>query len=594
MQLSFLSDYSEAEVDELFTIAPEYSGEATLCEEVPNVKDEVSLQIPEHELKDSLSAVAATEKKTCTTSWATQAIRAADFAYEQKGYKEKFSVRYLYQCMTAEYGGESDDGCNGFTNNEIYAFIEYHGLMMEKDAQDLDDLCSSDNEKNNIKFAVQRLTCSNKYTLMDALSQNHAMVVLLALDDNRARHIRDISAEEDAPYTGASDQPSTWAITTGYKLDGEEGTWSLQSDFALDETVKFKLPIRNNDTNANYAGIAAFAYYLEPLAPTAEPTEVPTDAPQPPTEVPAEPTTVAPQPPTEVPPEPTTEAPIEPTTEAPAEPTTEAPAEPTTEAPIEPTTEPPAEPTTEPPAEPTTEPPVEPTTEPPAEPTTLPPTTLPPRQVADCPNRGMRPCKEVVTAIDDPETVTDLELCRCTGAIDFSMFPNLRTLRISFMRDFGDFYLENMKELTNVIIGEMGETTVGGKCDANSTVVISHNPKLTDMIIEVDAFQKICIMEIEDNEELVNLGIGAKYDDANDSYSYTAFTGAFSSTTDAVIANMPKLENIQLGGSVMYTFENLRIENLPILKTFHLFASAMQGNDAGASMVMRSKRIVEV
>ena len=268
MQLSFLSDYSEAEVDELFTIAPEYSGEATLCEEVPNVKDEVSLQIPEHELKDSLSAVAATEKKTCTTSWATQAIRAADFAYEQKGYKEKFSVRYLYQCMTAEYGGESDDGCNGFTNNEIYAFIEYHGLMMEKDAQDLDDLCSPDNEKNNIKFAVQRLTCSNKYTLMDALSQNHAMVVLLALDDNRARHIRDISAEEDAPYTGASDQPSTWAITTGYKLDGEEGTWSLQSDFALDETVKFKLPIRSNDTNANYAGIAAFAYYLEPLAPT--------------------------------------------------------------------------------------------------------------------------------------------------------------------------------------------------------------------------------------------------------------------------------------------------------------------------------------
>ena len=58
MQLSFLSDYSEAEVEELFTIAPEYSGEATLCEEVPNVKDEVSLQIPEHELKDSLSAVA--------------------------------------------------------------------------------------------------------------------------------------------------------------------------------------------------------------------------------------------------------------------------------------------------------------------------------------------------------------------------------------------------------------------------------------------------------------------------------------------------------------------------------------------------------
>lgn len=53
MQLSFLSDYSEAEVEELFSIAPEYSGEATLCEEVLNVKDEVSLQIPEHELKDS-------------------------------------------------------------------------------------------------------------------------------------------------------------------------------------------------------------------------------------------------------------------------------------------------------------------------------------------------------------------------------------------------------------------------------------------------------------------------------------------------------------------------------------------------------------
>ena len=590
MQLSFLSDYSEDDVEELFSIAPEYSGEATLCEDDPSVKDEVSLQIPERDLSDSLSAVAATEKKTCTTSWATQAIRAAEFAYEQKGYKDvKFSVRYLYQCMTAEYGGENDDGCNGFTNNEIYAFIEDHGLMTEEYAQDLDDLCSPDHEKNNIKFAVQRLTCSNKYTLMDALSQDHAMVVLLALDGNRARHIRDISADEDAPYTGASDQPSTWAIATGYKLDGEEGTWSLQSDFALDETVKFKLPIRLNDTNANYAGIAAFAYYLEPLAPTAEPTEPVTEAPtEPVTEAPIEPTTEAPtQPPTEVPAEPTTEAPIEPTTEAP----TEAPVEPTTEAPIEPTTEAPTiEPTTEPP---TTEAPttLPPTTE---APTTLPPTTLPPRQVVNCTSRGQKSCQEVVAAIEFPETVTDLELCRCTGAIDYSMFPNLRTLRISNMYNFGNFILENMKELTSVIIGEMGDTTVGGKCDANSTVVISHNPKLTSLIMEVDAFQKICTMEIEDNAELVNLGIGAKYNDATDSYSYNTFTGAFSSVTDAVIADMPNLENIQLGGSVMYTFENLRIENLPVLKTFHLFASAMQGNDAGASMVMKSKRIVEM
>ena len=589
LQLSFLSDFFEEEVEELFSIAPEYSGEATLCETVyDELESEVSLEIPTRDLKDALTDVAGPEKKNCTTSWATQAIRVAEYAYQKKGYEgATFSVRYLYQCMTAEYGGEGDDGCNGFINNDIYSFIEDHGLMTEEKANELieegKNLCDPENEADNIKFHADKLTCSNKYTLMKELSDEKPMVVLLALDGNRARHIRDISAEDDAPYTGAYDQPTTWAIVTGYKQgeDGQEGTWSIQADFRVDETVKFKLPMRNNDTNANYAGIAAFAYYMEPLVPTKEPTtEEPTEAP---TEVPTEapepevPTTEAPEP--EVP---TTEAPEPevPTTEAPEPevPTTEAPEPevPTTEAPE------PEVPTTE---APTTLPPEEPTTIPP---TTLPPTerpTLPPRPIDKCSLGYEMPCKEAMSTIEDPETVTDLTLCECTGEMDFSMFPNLRTLNVKDILDFENFSIENMQELTSVVIGEMGDPDISGACMANSTVVISHNPKLTDLIIKTDAFQRMCTLEIEDNGELVNLGLGARSSGKN--YSYKSNTGAFFTTTDVVIADLPKLETIQVSGSVMYSFQNMRIENLPALKTFHMFASAMQGDNAGASMIMK-------
>lgn len=580
LQLSYLSDYSDEDIEGLFDISPEYTGEASYCDandENDEVESEVSISLPD-ETTDLDAVPEIANNKKCTTSWATQAIKVAEYDLRQKGYtgdEAKLSAKYLFQCMSKEYGGEEDDGCNGYTNNEIYSFIEDHGLMTEKQAENMDvNLCDptyNPDELGMYKFEVVKLLpCANKYTLMRELSQGRPMSVLLALDGNRARHLHDISAEEDAAYTGATDDPTTWGIVTGYKKpaeDQEEGVWNVQTDFSLKETVKFKLPMRNNDTNANYAGIAAYAFYLNALVATQIP---------PTTEVP----------PTEAPIEPTTEAPIEPTTEAPEVPTTEAP---TTEAPIEPTTEAPEVTTVPPTPEPTT---IIPTTETPTTPTpTTEIPTLPPNPLDICPQSGPAvACKEGLMERTDRDTITDLTLCRCNDltSIDFSMFPHLRTINIERIYNFESFSIENMQDLTSVKIGLMGASGQGGVCTLNSTVTISNNPVLTELIIAENAFQRFCRVEIMNNPVMTYLGLGAELDENTNTYKYNTAYGCFFTATDAIIADMPMLKEIHAGGAVLYSFQDLVMKNLTSLEVFQHFTSAFQGHEYGASLTMKS------
>ena len=331
-----------------------------------------------------------------STSWASAIVHAAEYAFSKAGYEERFSLKYVLKCLP-EF---SEAQPNEIRTSDIISFIAENGLMTDRVASSLseDDLCSS--TANNYKFDVIRNDVPNESGLKNFANEGNPVIVLLALDLLRLQTVNNVTGTDI--YRGATDEPSVYGILEGY----EEDKWTVGLNVVPCEYIVLNLPVTNNDTNANYAGIAGYAFSLvlesnPSVAPVTEaPTEVPTtEAPTteaPTTEVPTTQTPTTESPTTEAPTTevPTTEAPTTevPTTEVPTTevPTTEVPTTevPTTEAPTTevPSTEAPTTevPTTQTPSTeaPTTEAPTTevPTTEVPTTeaPTTEVPTTQAP------------------------------------------------------------------------------------------------------------------------------------------------------------------------------------------------------------------------
>ena len=61
-------------------------------------------------------------------------------------------------------------------------------------------------------------------------------------------------------YRGATDEPSVYGILEGY----EEDKWTVGLNVVPCEHIVLNLPVTDNETNANYAGIAGYAFSLVP------------------------------------------------------------------------------------------------------------------------------------------------------------------------------------------------------------------------------------------------------------------------------------------------------------------------------------------
>ena len=235
-----------------------------------------------------------------STSWASAIIHAAEYAFSKAGYEERFSLKYVLKCLP-EF---SESQPNEIKTSDIILFIAENGLMTERVASSLgeDELCSA--TTNNYKFEVIRNDAPNESGLKNFANEGNPVIVLIALDLLRLQTVNNVIG--DAIYRGSTDEPSVYGILEGYDAD----KWTVGLNVVPCEHIVLNLPVTNNDTNANYAGIAGYAISLVPITyPSATPsTEEPSEKP-----TTAVPTTLSP---TEVPSS-GTPTPLPPTTEEP-------------------------------------------------------------------------------------------------------------------------------------------------------------------------------------------------------------------------------------------------------------------------------------
>ena len=79
----------------------------------------------------------------------------------------------------------------------------------------------------------------------------------MALDLVRMKTVNDVTGDDI--YTGATDQPSLYGVMKGF----DEKKWTVTFNVVPCENIEMNLPVVDNDTNANYAGIAGYAMSMK-------------------------------------------------------------------------------------------------------------------------------------------------------------------------------------------------------------------------------------------------------------------------------------------------------------------------------------------
>ena len=252
VDFSVLSDFDDEDLTGLMDIGTKYSGLGSDAGAVTPTQESFSAVIT---TRNFCAGFEDYSKSNATaTSWATAVITAAESAYSKEGRKSiKFSLKHLLTCLPLSSGLEP----NKLTNYDIYRFITESGLMKEDDANllDSDNLCTDD-VFPKYHFQVTQIDVPNKGGLMNMVAEGDPVVTLLALDLLRLRVTNDVTG--DYIYTGAAYDPTLYGVIQGYDAD----KWIVTFNVVPCENIVLQLPVTENDTNANYAGIAGYAFSI--------------------------------------------------------------------------------------------------------------------------------------------------------------------------------------------------------------------------------------------------------------------------------------------------------------------------------------------
>ena len=484
MEFTILTDFSKRDLQGLHDVQQKHSGRGSYYEEIVPDVDHIEPVYSTMEREycsnhPSLSQYAVSSN--CSLSWVTMIVNAGERVLAQMGINERLSVDFVLQCYNRS------DICEGMTMNEIATRLRQIGLVREEDAKHAMDegesVCSIPLSQH-YRFDVQKPEGYNRGGLMNLVSAGNPVLVAISMDLLQLRFVKDMREEEEVLRRSVY-QPSIYGLVTGYVKTTEEvdGYWVFEGTPSPCESVNVKLPMRANETNTDFAGIAgyAFAIALKGGIPT---TVAPTTM---------APTTVAP----------TTVAPttVAPTTVAP---TTVAP---TTVAPttVAPTT---VAPTT---VTPTT---VAPTT---VAPTTVAPTTVAPTTVAPTPTLYPITANECWSVTPVPLNVEVITVGnnKCNGTndrIDLSKYFNLKNVSIGnecfFYQDV--LNLTGLHSLERVMIGENSFTKKKNFFgnNANRKLYVKNCDALKELKIGRYSFSDYSVIEIENVNSLELIEIG--------------------------------------------------------------------------------------
>ena len=260
IDFSILSDFDDEDLKGLMDIGTKYSGLGSDTDDVTPTQETFSAELSTRDLCEGFEDYS--KSNATSTSWATAIITAAESAYFKEGRKNiMFSLKHLLTCLPLSSGLEP----NKLTNYDIDRFITETGLMKEDDANflDNDNLCTED-VFPKYHFQVAQIDAPNKGGLMNLVAEGNPVVTLLALDLFRLRVTNDVTG--DYIYTGAAYEPTLYGVIQGYDAD----KWIVTFNVVPCENIVLQLPVTESDTNANYAGIAGYAFsiiYLETSTP---------------------------------------------------------------------------------------------------------------------------------------------------------------------------------------------------------------------------------------------------------------------------------------------------------------------------------------
>lgn len=253
MDLSILSDFNDDDLLMMMSLTKTYTGDGSYAEPVPVEHDgdyeNEYLFVPDMCGGNEEFSISNTRP----TSWATAVIAAAQTSLNKEGITDELSLPYLEECLVKNM--ETED--RNVTDVIIRQFLQDYGLMTKEvyDSIGKEYLC--EDTSANYRFTTEALSDINKSGLMNMINKGDPVIVLMALDLNT---LKTVHSDVEHIYKGGAYQPSVYGIAYGYSMDNY---WSVSMNVVPCENIRLHLPMTANETDANYAGIAGFAFSLK-------------------------------------------------------------------------------------------------------------------------------------------------------------------------------------------------------------------------------------------------------------------------------------------------------------------------------------------
>lgn len=265
MDFSILSDFSEQELTDMMNLGVKYQNLGSYAEpEGINVPEYDANLVVRNMCVDGADYSKPNSK---AVSWASAIIIAAETALRNEECEDKLSLSYALDCLPKL----NDIQPNDVTPMDILRFVSNEGLLSESSARAAKlmgetDLCSA-NSLAKYRFETEYNTVPNESGLKNFMAKGNPVVVLMALNLVRLRSASNVTG--DGIYTGATDNPSLYAVMKGYS----EEKWNVTFNVVPCENMVLQLPIEASKTSANYAGIAGFAssFKVASLSPPSTP-----------------------------------------------------------------------------------------------------------------------------------------------------------------------------------------------------------------------------------------------------------------------------------------------------------------------------------
>ena len=143
-------------------------------------------------------------------------------------------------------------------------FLSDVGLITEQEYQSVSSHANLCHIRFNhmYRFNMIGMEGRNKGGLMNLVSEGYPTLSLIALSIN---NLRFVPPQSNQHFIGVLNEPSVMGVVKGYDSQSQHPYWLVDVSIIPCEPIQLRLPMTSSETNANYGGIAGYAFGIEPL-----------------------------------------------------------------------------------------------------------------------------------------------------------------------------------------------------------------------------------------------------------------------------------------------------------------------------------------